>query len=80
MALAARYGWRDWRATSTLLLEHAVNLRRGDLASLSEAARAHRVTVVCGVHERDDEFGGGTLYNTVLVIGPEGASSIDTES
>lgn len=56
-----------------LLLEQAVSLKRGDLAPLLEAARAHKVTVVCGVDERDDEFGGGTLYNTVLVIGPDGA-------
>jgi nitrilase len=56
-----------------LLLEQAVSLKRGDLAPLSEAARVHKVTVVCGVDERDDEFGGGTLYNTVLVIGPDGA-------
>jgi nitrilase len=56
-----------------LLLEQAVSLKRGDLAPLLEAARAHQVTVVCGVDERDDEFGGGTLYNTVLVIGPDGA-------
>jgi nitrilase len=54
------------------LLEQAVNLRRGDLAPLTAAAREHNVTVVCGLDERDDEFGGGTLYNTVLVIGPDG--------
>jgi nitrilase len=29
--------------------------------------------VVCGIHERDSEFGGGTLYNSVVVIGPDGA-------
>jgi nitrilase len=56
-----------------LLLENAVSLRRGDLAPVLEAARAHSVTVVCGIDERDEEIGGGTLYNTVLVIGPDGA-------
>jgi nitrilase len=55
-----------------LLLENAVSLKRGDLAPLTDAARAHAVTVVCGIDERDDEFGGGTLYNTVLVIGADG--------
>jgi nitrilase len=32
-----------------LLLENAVCLRRGDLAPVIEAARAHAVTVVCGI-------------------------------
>jgi nitrilase len=56
-----------------LLLENAVSLKRGDLSSLTEAAREHAVTVICGIDERDDESGGGTLYNTVLVVGPDGA-------
>jgi nitrilase len=56
----------------SLLLENAVSLKRGDLGPLLEAARQHAVTVVCGIDERDDEFGGGTLYNTALVIGPDG--------
>ena len=56
----------------SLLLENAVSLKRGDLAPVMDAARAHALTVVCGIDERDDEFGGGTLYNTVLVIGADG--------
>jgi nitrilase len=55
-----------------LLLENAVSLQRGDLKPLLEAAARYAVTVVCGIDERDDEFGGGTLYNTALVIGPDG--------
>jgi nitrilase len=55
-----------------LLLENAVIIRRGDLSSLTDAAREHAVTVICGIDERDDEYGGGTLYNTVVVIGPAG--------
>jgi nitrilase len=43
----------------SLLLENAVSLKRGDLAPLTDAA--HAVTVVCGIDERDDEFGGGTM-------------------
>jgi nitrilase len=54
------------------LLENAVILGRGDLSPLTDAAREHAVTLVCGVDERDDDFGGGTLYNTVLVVGPDG--------
>jgi nitrilase len=55
-----------------LLLENAVSLKGGDLSSVTDAAREHEVTVICSVDERDDEFGGGTMYNTVLVVGPNG--------
>jgi len=60
------------RRLHSLLLESAVRPKRGDLSPLLEAARAHEVTVVCGMEERDEEFGGGTLYNTALLIGPDG--------
>jgi len=55
------------------LLANAVCLARDDLAPLRECARRHAVSVVCGIHEVDDAFGGGTLYNTAVVIGPDGA-------
>jgi len=51
---------------------HAVDLGAGDLAPLCEAARQHGVTVVCGIQERDGAFSRSTLYNTVVVIGPDG--------
>jgi len=54
------------------LREQAVDVRRGDLIPLTEAAASHEVTVVCGFHELDSEFSGSTLFNTVVVIGPEG--------
>src|SRR5712691_10100196 len=50
----------------SLLRANAVDLSGEDLAPLREAARKERVAVVCGMHERDAEFGGGTLYNTVV--------------
>jgi nitrilase len=55
-----------------LLLANAVNLQSDDLAPLFEAARKHKVTVVCGIEERDADFSRSTLYNTVVVIGPDG--------
>ena len=55
-----------------LLLDQAVSLARGDLAPLCDAAKQHAVTVVCGVHERDQDFSRGTLYNTVVTIGADG--------
>ena len=65
MALAERLHAR--------LAANAVNLARDDLAPLRDAARRHSVSVVCGIHEIDGEFGGGTLYNTAVVLGPDGA-------
>lgn len=54
------------------LLANAVSLDGNDLAPLREAAKEHKVTVVCGIDERDAEFSRGTIYNTVVVIGPDG--------
>jgi nitrilase len=54
------------------MLEQSIVVVRGDLAPLQDAARAHAVTIVCGLNERDGEAGGGTLYNSVVVIGPDG--------
>lgn len=40
------------------LLENSVRLKRSDLCGLTDAARKFAVTIICGVDERDDEFGG----------------------
>jgi len=55
------------------LRANAVSLAGDDLAPLYQAARRNAACVVCGVNERDAQFSGGTLYNTVVVIGPDGA-------
>jgi nitrilase len=57
----------------SLLRANSVSLAGDDLAPLRRAAKRNKVTVVCGVNERDAEFSGGTLYNTVVVIAPDGA-------
>ena len=54
------------------LMENAVDLAADGLKALREAAKQQHVTVVCGIHERDGTFSRGTLYNTVVMIGPEG--------
>lgn len=55
------------------LLDNAVNLATDDLGPLREAAREHKLTVVCGINERDGAFSRGTLYNTVVTIGADGS-------
>ena len=65
----------DFDLTSELygrLLENAVDLKAGHLKSIQAAARRLKQTVSIGVHERDSDFSRGTLYNTVVLIGPDG--------
>jgi nitrilase len=54
------------------LLANAVRLEGEDLRPLRETAAEHKVTVVCGMNERDSDFSRGTIYNSVVVIGPDG--------
>ena len=54
------------------LLASAVSLDGDDLMLLREAAKVHSMTVVCGINERDAQFSRSTLYDTVVVIGPDG--------
>lgn len=51
---------------------NAVDLNRGDLRPLQDAASKHAVTVVIGINEIDSRFSGTTLFNTVVVIGADG--------
>ncbi|MEX0958388.1 MAG: carbon-nitrogen hydrolase family protein [Burkholderiales bacterium] len=55
------------------LLANAVSVDHGDLDPLRDAAREHAVTIVCGIDERDTEFSRGTVYNSVVTIGPDGS-------
>lgn len=50
----------------------AVDVARGDLAPVAEAAREGGTTVVIGFNERDRP-GGGSVFNSVATIGPDGA-------
>ena len=55
------------------LRENAVDLARGDLQPLQDAAAKHGVTLVIGMNELDSKFSGTTLFNTVVVMGPDGS-------
>src|SRR5262249_52949383 len=54
------------------LRENSVNLARGDLRPVSAVAAKHKITVALGIHEVDSEFSGSTLFNTVVLFGPDG--------
>jgi len=65
----------DWNLSEELharLLKNAVNMESDDLTPLFESARKHHVTIVCGIEERDSKLSRSTLYNTVIIIGPDG--------
>jgi nitrilase len=55
-----------------LLVSQAVDVPSPAVDQLRDAARSAGVTVVIGINERNAEASGGSVYNTVLVIGPDG--------
>jgi nitrilase len=55
------------------LRENSVDLAGGDLDPVRQAAAKHKATVVLGINERDSEFSGTTIFNTVVIIGADGA-------
>ncbi|MCU7835782.1 MAG: carbon-nitrogen hydrolase family protein [gamma proteobacterium symbiont of Taylorina sp.] len=65
----------DWDLTEeihSLLLKNAVNLDDDDLLPLYDAAKEHGITIVCGIDERESQLSRTTLYNTVIIINPDG--------
>ena len=54
------------------LRENAIDLAGADLQPVQDAAAKYGITVVIGINERDSLFRGTTLFNTVVVIGPDG--------
>jgi nitrilase len=55
------------------LRENAVDFARNHLQPIQDAAAKHGVTIVLGINELDSQFSGTTLFNTVVVIGTDGA-------
>ena len=54
------------------LRDSAVDLAKDHLQPLLDAAAKHRVAIVLGINELDSAYSGTTLFNTVLIIGPDG--------
>ena len=53
------------------LYRASIDIPGPEVAALAEAARAASATVVIGVNERDP-FSMGTLYNSLVFLGPDG--------
>jgi nitrilase len=65
----------DWGTSEELhsrLVESAVDLENNGLSLLCNVARENRVTIVCGLNERDGSLSRATVYNTVVIIGEDG--------
>jgi len=65
----------DWGTSEELhsrLLDSSVDISAGDLKPLCDAAKKNRLSIVCGLNERDGSLSKATLYNTVVVIGAKG--------
>jgi len=54
------------------LLENSVEIPGDVTRRLCDAAREKKVFIVMGVNERNTEASGGSLYNTLLFINPDG--------
>lgn len=54
------------------LRENAVDLSQDHIQPILDAAAKHGVSIIVGINEVDSDFSGTTLFNTVLIIGPDG--------
>jgi len=67
--------FKDFTTTSDIwsrFLPETVDREHDELAPLRKAARRRHVTVTVGITERDGEFSRSTVYNSFVVIGPDG--------
>ncbi len=62
---AGRRAWQSYHAG-------AVEAHGPEVERMSEAARAHGVHVAVRMVERDATYSGGTLFSTLLYLGPDG--------
>lgn len=61
-------GREDWKR----YWDGAIEIPGEETEALGELAKENGVYLVIGVVERDRAFSGGTLYNSVVYIGPDG--------
>ncbi len=65
----------DFAETSEIwrrFLPQTVDLEQDQLAVLRATARRRSVTITVGINERDGSFSRATVYNTFVIIGPDG--------
>jgi nitrilase len=55
------------------LRENSVDLEKDHLQPVMDAAARSKATIVLGINEIDSTFSGTTLFNSVVIIGPDGS-------
>lgn len=68
----ARFDEPEVKSLHARYLAEGVDIERGDLGPICEAAREGRVAVVLGIAERPRDRGGHTLYASAVTISPSG--------
>jgi nitrilase len=54
------------------LRENAVDIGRGDLQPIQDAAAKRGLTVVIGINELEAQYSGTTVFNSVVTVGSDG--------
>ena len=62
----------DFSSVYRRMFEHSVDVSKGDLKPIQDAAKENGVVVVLGMNERASEMSAGTVYNSVATIDADG--------
>jgi nitrilase len=65
----------DWGTCEEIharLLKNTIDLSTNDLKPICKAAKENSVTLVCGMHERDNKNSQSTIYNSAITIDAQG--------
>jgi nitrilase len=54
------------------LRDNAVDIARGDLQPIQDAAAKGGLTIVIGINELESQYSGTTIFNSVVTVGPDG--------
>ena len=68
----ARFDAHDQKELHAFYLREAVQIERGDLNAICDAARAHNIWVVMGIAEKPMDRGGHSIYATAVTINNTG--------
>lgn len=69
---SARFDAQDQKELHAMYLQEAVQIERGDLQPICDAAREHGIWVVIGVAERPMDRGGHSIFASAVTINDQG--------
>lgn len=68
----ARFDAHDQKELHALYLREAIQIERGDLNTICDAAREHNIWVVMGIAEKPTDRGGHSIYASAVTINNAG--------